>query len=206
MAVSQFNGVPPGNSLTTHAPGNRPWERPPQIATVEDALSFYMSSFSNDDTLDDLMVAIESGVAIKPLVESLYTASVMRGMHTLDVGLLVAPALMEFFAAVAESYGIDYKFSRQDHKKLMDDKERARVTMLLEASIRKAEEQGTADEGTDLLRDMAEYTASDMTPEEATQAAPEDVMEEPVEGEEVPQEKEEQMETPPQSGGLMARG
>jgi hypothetical protein len=88
----------------------------------------------------------------------------------------------------------------------MDDKERARVTMLLEASIRKAEEQGTADEGTDLLRDMAEYTASDMTPEEATQAAPEDVMEEPVEGEEVPQEQEEQMETPPQSGGLMARG
>jgi hypothetical protein len=31
-------------------------------------------------------------------------------------------------------------------------------------------------------------------------------MEEPVEGEEVPQEQEEQMETPPQSGGLMARG
>lgn len=212
MAVSQFNGVPPGNSLTTHSIGDRPWERPPQLATVEEALSFYMSSFSNEDILDDLMVAIESGVAIKPLVESIYTASVMRGMHTLDVGLLVAPALMEFFAAVADSYEIDYKFSRRDHKKAMDDKERSRVTMLLEASIRKAEQEGTEDEGTDLLRDMAEYTSSSMTREEASKAEPpkeQEVMaapEQEVEEEEILQPEPEQMETPPQSGGLMSRG
>jgi len=218
MAVSQFNGVVPGSSLTSHKVGDRPWERPPEMDTVEEALSFYMSSLSQQDTLDDLMVAIETGVAIKPLVESLYTASVMRGMHTLDVGILVAPALMEFFAAVAESYGIDYKFSNKDPKKAMDDKERARVTMLLQASIRKAEQAGEADEGTDLLRDMAEYTSGSMTREEAEQDPSKKDMkppiegeqpigdEEPIEGEEVMQEEQvEQMETPPQSGGLMAK-
>lgn len=117
MAASVFNGALPGNSLATHATGDRPWERPPQLSSVEESLSFYMTQLSNQDTLDDILVAIQSGVPIKPLVEALYTSSVMKGVHSLDVGLLIAPALMEYFAAVADSYDIEYKFSKRDPKK-----------------------------------------------------------------------------------------
>ena len=219
-----FNGPLPGNSLTTHAVGNRPWERPPELNTVEEALSYYMTQFSDEDIMDDMLVAIESGVAIKPLVESIYTAGTMRGTHTLDVGLLIAPALMEFFAAVAESYEIDYKFSNRDPKKSMEKKERARVTMLLESAIAKAEEQGEVDEGTELLKQMAEYTGSDMTREEAAETAPDEPMDEPAEEAGVPMDEpsappenpnveepqQEQgdlpLEQPQQGGGLMARG
>ena len=58
----------------------------------------------------------------------------------------------------------------------------------------------------DLLRDMAEYTSGSMTREEAEQDPSEKDMKPPIEGEEVMQEEQvEQMETPPQSGGLMAK-
>ena len=60
MAVSDFGAPIPGNSLFTHAPGERPWERPTELSTVEDTISFYMTSLSQEDVLDDLMVAIES--------------------------------------------------------------------------------------------------------------------------------------------------
>jgi|TARA_R110002020_G_scaffold154244_4_gene333793 hypothetical protein len=208
MPRSQFNGVVPGQSLTMDKPRNVPWERPPQIDTVEDALSFYMTKFSDEDVMDDMLVAIESGVAIKPLVESLYTMGVMRGIHGLDVGLLVAPALMEFFAAVADSYEIPYKFSKKDPKKAMEEKERSRVTMLLQAAINRAEESGEVDEGTELLKGMAEYTASEMSPEEAAESAPEEAIEEPMEAtqEEMPTEGMQQQPMPQQGGGLMARG
>ena len=224
MAASVLNGSLPGNSLTTHATGDRPWERPPQLNSVEESLGFYMTQLSDQDTLDDLLVAIQSGVPIKPLVEALYTSSVMKGVHSLDVGLLIAPALMEYFAAVADSYDIEYKFSNRDPKKEMLQKERARVTMLLDAAINRAEEQDMVDEGTELLKDMAEYTRSDMSRAEAADVAPEEnieetepeadvPMDEPVEVEQNPnmdQAPQQQEELPPeqpmQGGGLMSRG
>ena len=161
MAVTQFGAPIPGNSLTTHKPGDRPWERPPELATVEEALSMYMTMLANQDIIDDLMVALEAGIPIKPLVESLYMSSVMRGRHSLDVGLLVAPALMEFIAAVGDTYGVNYKFSNRDVKKEMEDRERSRMSLLISSALSKAKEQGGEDEGTDILEDMSSYLESD---------------------------------------------
>ena len=204
MPRSQFNAVVPGSSLTNDRPRNVPWERPPQLNSVEESLSYYMTKLSDEDIMDDMLVAIESGIALKPLVESLYTTGVMRGVHSLDVGLLIAPALMEFFAAVADSYEIPYTFSKKDPKKAMEEKERSRVTMLLQAAINRAEESGEVDEGTELLKGMAEYTASQMSPEEAAKTAPEEPME--ATQEDMPTEEMQQQPIPQQSDGLMARG
>ena len=201
MAVTQFGAPIPGNSLTTHKPGDRPWERPPELATVEEALSMYMTMLANQDIIDDLMVALEAGIPIKPLVESLYMSSVMRGRHSLDVGLLVAPALMEFIAAVGDTYGVNYKFSNRDVKKEMEDRERSRMSLLISSALSKAKEQGGEDEGTEILEDMSSYLESDMTREEAAEAEP--MMED------MPQEMTEEEQQPPQmpeQTGLMARG
>lgn len=203
--MARFNRPLPGNSLTGKL-GSKPWERPPQLNTVEEALSHYMSRMSDQDTMDDLMVAIESGIPIKPLVESLYTSGVMRGLHTLDVGLLIAPALTEFFIAVADSYGIKYKYSNRDPKEEMKKRERNRITMLLNAAINRAEDEGTDDQGTDMLREMVQYTSSDMTRAEAAEAAPE-APTEPV-AEEGGAPMEAPVEAPVAAGGgagLMAR-
>ena len=138
MAVSDFGAPIAGNSLFTHKIGERPWERPVNIDRVEDAISFYMTSLSKEDTLDDLMIAIESGIAINPLSEALTLSQVMKGTHSLDVALLVKPVVMEFLAAVAESNDIDYKFSNKDPQAELDKKERTRVQMILQGALIKA--------------------------------------------------------------------
>lgn len=197
MAVLEYSKPIPGSSLTTHKVGERQWERPPEIASVDEALKFYMQRLTDEEIIDDFMVAIESGIAIKPLVEALYMSNVMRGIHSLDVGILIAPALTEYFAAVARSYDIDYKISNKNYKKEKQEKENAKITMLLQAAVRQAD---TPDEGTAMLRDMANFLESEVPDEEMGE-------EEVPEAEELQQVTEPAEESmPPEGAGLMARG
>tara|TARA_R110002020_G_scaffold136796_2_gene305432 strand:- start:3577 stop:4194 length:618 start_codon:yes stop_codon:yes gene_type:complete len=202
MAVTEFGRPIPGNSLTTHKPGDRPWERPPEMATVEDTLKFYVKRISNQDVIDDLIVALDSGIPLNPLVKTMYTSGVMNGMHSLDVGLLIAPALTEYLAAIAKSYDIDFKFSAVDPKEEMDAKERARISMMINAAIEKGiEVGGEEDEGVQLLSQMAATLDAEMSTEEIE----EELSDAEGEQEEEPmmQEEDEQQEAP--TGGLMAR-
>lgn len=223
MVVSIFNSPVPGQSLTSGKPGSRPYERPPELNTVEEALAFYMQKLSDQEVIDDFMILLESGAPIKPVVESLYMSGVMRGIHNLDIGLLVAMPLMEFFAAVADSYGINYKFTNRNVKKEMEDRERARMSLLIGSAIEKAKQEGVVDEGTSILEQMSTYLSADMTREETkmSEDAVEDEgvpMESPPEAanlqgvpeeaspEETPAEPPTEMQQPPQSQGLMGRG
>jgi hypothetical protein len=200
MAVLDFGAPIAGNSLFTHKIGERPWERPVNIDRVEDAISFYMTSLSKEDTLDDLMVAIESGIAINPLSEALTLSQVMRGTHSLDVALLVKPVVMEFLAAVAESNDIDYKFSNKDPQAELDKKERTRVQMILQGALIKAKKEGGEDSGTEILEQMSEFLDQDVNRDEVMEA--QDMP--PPEPEEM-QQVNEPPEEAPQEMGLMAR-
>lgn len=197
MAVLEYSKPIPGGSLTSHKPGERQWERPPEIASVEEALKYYMERLSDEDIIDDFMVAIESGIAIVPMVEALYLSNVMRGVHSLDVGILIAPALTEYFAAVARSYEIDYKMSNKNYKKERREKEEAKIAMLLQAAVREAK---TQDEGTSMLQSMADYLISEQEGEPMAEEQPP----EPEELQQIDEPAEEPM--PPEGAGLMARG
>jgi len=197
MPVLEYSKPIPGASLTTHKPGERRWERPPEIASVEEALKYYMERLSDEDIIDDFMVAIESGIPIVPIVETLYLSNVMNGIHTLDVGLLIAPALTEYFAAVARSYDIDYKMSNKNYSKEKREKEEAKITLLLQAAVRQAK---TQDEGTSMLQSMADYLISEQKGEPMAEEQPP----EPKELQQVSEPAEEPM--PPEGAGLMARG
>ena len=197
MAVLEYSKPIPGRSLTSHKPGERQWERPPEIASVEEALKYYMERLSDEDIIDDFMVAIESGIAIVPMVKALYLSNVMRGIHSLDVGILIAPALSEYFAAVARSYEIDYKMSNKDYKKEKREKEEAKIAMLLQAAVREAK---TQDEGTSMLQSMADYLISEQEGEPMAEEQPP----EPEELQQIDEPAEEPM--PPEGAGLMARG
>jgi len=197
MAVLEYSKPIPGGSLTSHKPGERQWERPPEIASVEEALKYYMERLSDEEIIDDFMVAIESGIAIVPMVKALYLSNVMRGIHSLDVGILIAPALSEYFAAVARSYEIDYKMSNKEYKKEKREKEEAKIAMLLQAAVREAK---TQDEGTSMLQSMADYLISEQEGEPMAEEQPP----EPEELQQIDEPAEEPM--PPEGAGLMARG
>lgn len=156
MEVESFGAPIPGQSLFT-TPNERPYERPSELDTVDDALSYYFTNLRDPEIIDDLMTVVDMGIPLQPIVKTLYMSSVMNGIHNLDVGLIVAPVLSEFLAAVAKSYEIDFKYTAVDAAEQKNEKENMKVQMMLRAAIDKGiETSGEEDRGVALLKEMAE--------------------------------------------------
>lgn len=103
-----LNAPIPGMSLTTE-PGNRPWESPPLYATVEDALEFYIGRIIADqNSHDEILSMLELQVPVESVANILNKSSIMEGYHSIDVGILVLPAIEEMIMAVADMYGAKY--------------------------------------------------------------------------------------------------
>lgn len=198
MEVSSFGAPIPGNSLFT-TPNDVPWERPSELDTVDDALAYYFTNLRDPEIIDDLMTVVDMGIPLDPIVKTMYLASVMRGIHNLDVGLIVAPVLTEFLAAVAKTYEIDFKYAAIDPEEARNEKEQQKVAMLLRTAIdRGIDTGGEDDRGVALLKQMAATLEDEGEIEVETK---EDVQDEPPETEEL-QLVEEQ---PVEEQGLMAR-
>ena len=90
----QFNAPIPGESLTAEL-GGRPWQTPPKLATVDEAIDYYMERMSSEDFMEQVVDVLESGVPVSTIANTLQLASVMDGIHTVDVGTLVVPVIME---------------------------------------------------------------------------------------------------------------
>jgi len=210
MAVSQFNAPVPGQSLTSK-PGERRWERPPEYSTAEEAMQFYMKHLTKPDVLDDMMVALQVGFPVKPLVKAMRIANTMEGKHTLDVGLLVEPVLVKFISATAESLDVPYQVEQEDKDKISNDKENNRISILLQHAMDQNEATAEEDEGVALLQEVAQNLDAepDMGAEPDIDAEPamdgEPAMDAPMDA---PMEQPELEEQPaaPEGGGLMARG
>lgn len=98
----------PGMSLTSE-PGNRPWENPPMLVTVEDALEFYISKIIADsNSHDSVLQMLELRLPVENIANLLNKMSVMEGYHSIDVGILVLPAIEEMIMAVADMHGVKY--------------------------------------------------------------------------------------------------
>jgi hypothetical protein len=108
-----LNAPVPGMSLTTE-PGNRPWENPPSMTTVEEAIEFYTKRILNEENHDDLLDIVELGLPVRNIANMMQTTSVMNGRHTLDVGFLVLPVIEELIMTVADINGVEYKTSIED--------------------------------------------------------------------------------------------
>jgi hypothetical protein len=114
-----LNAPIPGMSLTTE-PGNRPWENPPMLVTVEDALEFYAKKILTDsDNHEQVLNILESQVPVVNAAAILQKMSIMNGYHTIDVGILVTPAIEEMIMAVGDMYGVRYA---KDINEIIKDK------------------------------------------------------------------------------------
>ena len=102
-----FDRPIPGMSLTAEL-GNRPWQQPPQYTTVEEALQYYIPRLTNPELLDQLLDVMETGIPLTTIADAMQTGGVMEGKHSLDVGILIIPVLIETMAYLAEEAGIEY--------------------------------------------------------------------------------------------------
>tara|TARA_R110000803_G_scaffold47903_3_gene99726 strand:+ start:1148 stop:1696 length:549 start_codon:yes stop_codon:yes gene_type:complete len=97
----------PGQSLTA-APKSRPWRRPADSVSIDEAVGIYTPIFSNKTTSRMMLGQIGSGIALTSIADLLITANTMEGKHSLDVGLMIAPVLVETMITMAEIAGVDY--------------------------------------------------------------------------------------------------
>ncbi len=103
----------PGQSLTSE-PKNRPWRNPPQLDTVEDAMEYYLPKLSSPEIAPRLLDVIERGIPLTSLAETIVTGGAMQGIHSIDVGLLINPILVEFMKGMAEIAEGEYNLGDKD--------------------------------------------------------------------------------------------
>ena len=108
-----LDGPIPGQSLTSE-PGARPWENPARYATVEDTLSFYIENLSQPKKMASMLDKIEEGAPLTLIADTLQTVGVSKGIHSLDVGVLISPVLIEFMKAAAEQEDISYTIGTEE--------------------------------------------------------------------------------------------
>jgi hypothetical protein len=111
-----FDAPIPGQSLTMEL-GSRPWQSPAQFTNVDDTIDYYMERMSSEDFMLQLADVLEMGVPITTLANTIQLSNVMEGVHSVDVGMLVLPMLMEMIMMVGDSAGIDYDSGMTDTSK-----------------------------------------------------------------------------------------
>tara|TARA_B110000879_G_scaffold167661_1_gene216811 strand:- start:46 stop:543 length:498 start_codon:yes stop_codon:yes gene_type:complete len=112
-ASSKFLDAPiPGQSLTTE-PKSRPWEQPPKYTTTEEALSFYIPRLSDAELMAPMVDVMEDGTTVVAVADMIQSSGVMNGLHTLDVGILISPVLVELLITQAQLADIEYKIGTE---------------------------------------------------------------------------------------------
>ena len=107
----------PGMALTAEL-GGRPWQSPPQYVTVEETLEYYIPRLTADEVAVQMLDVLEMGIPVTALANTMQLAGVMEGKHSVDVGILVMPVLIEMISYIADSAGIEYDLGMDKPKKI----------------------------------------------------------------------------------------
>lgn len=108
-----LDGPIAGQSLTAE-PGNRPWQNPPQYTTVDEALEYYIPRMVDPEIAPQMIDAMEMGVPLTTIANTLQIGGVMQGYHTIDVGVLIMPVLVEMMAYLGDKADIKYTLGTEE--------------------------------------------------------------------------------------------
>jgi len=187
-----MDGPIPGQSLTK-TPRNALYERAPEIVDPNDAIIWHMTKLSDPSRLDNLLFTLEYGLPVKHATQAALTTAVAKGIHNIDISLIIAPVIHKFIASTAEEAGIEY-LDDFKNTQMKEEDERNKVQALLDKAIAETPVE-ERDEGYEMLGEFAEATPEmDVTQETEGEVSPEvaDVAAE--------------VEAKPEPRGLMARG
>lgn len=138
MAMSNqpsFDAPIPGQSLTMEL-GARPWQNASRFTTVDDTIDYYMERMSSEEFMVQLAEVLEAGVPVTSIANSIQLSSVMEGVHTVDVGMLVLPMIMEMLMMIGDSAGVKYdKGLENPNKPIIRDSTIAKAVAEYEAKI-----------------------------------------------------------------------
>jgi len=201
--MSMFDAPIPGQSLTTE-PKNYPWERPPEMSDINEVISFYMKGMSSPQVIDNLLDMLELDTPVDAIVNAYTTVNVMKGMHNVDVKLLVSPVLHEYISTIGKAAGLDVKSSFDEVDTGDADNEQSTI-QLINKRVNEIEvsEDEEDDEGVELMRQTSEMLSSGSGMNEEPMMPPLEEEEEPMP---MPPMKEEQQQQSPPTGLMSRRG
>ena len=107
MMEQSFDRPIPGMGMT-HEVGARPWQNPPTYTTVEEAVNYYVERMSTDQFRDQLIDVMEMGIPLTTMANTIQLASVMEGVHTVDVGMMLLPILVELLKSIGDASNVQY--------------------------------------------------------------------------------------------------
>ena len=130
-----FDAPIPGQSLTMEL-GSRPWQNPARFTTVDETIDYYMERMSSEEFMVQLAEVLEAGVPVTSIANTIQLSSVMEGIHTVDVGMLVLPMIMEMLMMIGDSAGVKYdKGLENPNKPILRDSTIAKAVAEYEAKI-----------------------------------------------------------------------
>ena len=127
--LANFDAPTPGMSLTGEL-GGRPWQRPPQLTTVDEVIEHYTTRITTDEFSDQLLDVMGMGVPLTIIANTMQLSGVMEGKHTADTGLLALPVIIESMMLIGDTAGVEYKTG-------LDDKPRNERDTLAKKSVDK---------------------------------------------------------------------
>jgi hypothetical protein len=107
----------PGMAMT-HEVGARPWQTPPQYPTVNKAAQYYVVSMQDESFVEQAINLMETGMPITLIANNMQLMSVMEGKHTIDVGMLLIPVIMEMLMLIGDRAGIKYATGMERDKEI----------------------------------------------------------------------------------------
>ena len=97
----------PGEGLT-HKLGDRPWQKPAQLTNVDEVMPFYREKILDEEFIPQLLQVIEMGIPLTTIANAMQSAAVMEGVHSIDVGVLMLPIIVELLKYIAEKNKVKY--------------------------------------------------------------------------------------------------
>jgi len=196
-----LNGPIAGQSLTDE-PSNYPWERPPETADPTEALSMHLKKMAGPKYMESALFLMELGIPAEVVTNTTLTMAIGNGIHSVDVGLIIAPAIHKEVVSIAEMAGIKYdEHFPEDAEKEQQAKDMLQAKVIAKLKSSKPESK------TEISQTMEAMTSPQT--EEFEDMREQDT---PMEGDDMmamdqPTQEQAPQEPPNEMGmGLMSRG
>lgn len=130
----------PGESLTT-PPKNYPFERPPEVTDPKKALRVHMKRLQDPEMMFNIASALEMGVTVKELTSGIIRGAVTQGVHTIDVGLLVAPAIHKAVVTIGTKAKVEFEEGLRDLNETVKSVDNLTLHMAKKQKLSEQEEE-----------------------------------------------------------------
>lgn len=166
-----FNTPIPLQSLSSE-PKKYPWENPPKYPNPEEALIWHMERLEEPERIKSIFYFLRTGIDVVTLVEGTTRNAVMKGIHNIDVSLIISPIIHEYIVGIAEIADVEFNEGLEDEKNKIDDEEMEYEIRKKEAreilQSLKDEEEPDLEELEDSLSDLEQATPDPSVMQEET--------------------------------------